>query len=115
MSFEELVLQLKAIPFDELRKQYEGYFEFVLSNQHLKHLYPVLEKYFGTPFKPAGLSPTKQAEDITKKYGGIQKQQTLYFLQQNGDASCAMLWPWNDGHRVTVKLAQGSLKEGKKD
>jgi hypothetical protein len=109
-DFQDLLQQLTAIPCDEQRKQYEGYLEFVLSDRHLGHLYPILEKYFGVPFKPAGIVPTQKAEDIAKVYGGIRKHQTLYFMDQNGLASCAMIWPWNDGKRATVKVAQGVLE-----
>ena len=111
MNFAELVHKLHGIPVDELRKESEGYFEFVLSSRHLAHLYPILEKYFGVPFKPPGVPPTKEAEDFAKLYGGIMKHQTLYFLQEDGLASCAMIWPWGDGARVTVKVAQGVLEK----
>ena len=113
VSFEELVEQLQQVPFDEVRRKYEGYLEFVLPSHHLTLLYPVFEKYFGVPFKPAGISPTREAEDRAKRYGGIRTQQTLYFIQRGGLAHCAMIWPWADGSRVTVKVAQGTIEETK--
>lgn len=109
MNFSQLTGDLKKIPFDEQRKESEGYFEFVLLKQELLRLYPVLEKYFGTPFKPAGIAPSHQAQDYTKQYGGIQKQQTLYYMKRAGLSNCAMVWPWNDGSRATVKIAQGRI------
>ena len=109
MNFSELTRDLKNIPFDEQRKDSEGYFEFVLSSRQLPPLYPILEKYFGAPFKPAGVAPSSQAQDCAKKYGGIQKQQTLYYVQRAGLSSCAMVWPWNDGSRSTIKVAQGRI------
>lgn len=109
MNFGELTHDLKSVPFDERRKEYEGYFEFVLSAKDLLHLYPVLEKYFGVPFKPAGIAPSDKAHDYAKSYGGIRKQQTLYYKERAGTSSCAMIWPWNDGSRATVKVAQGRL------
>ena len=109
MNFNELTGALKNIPFDEKRKEFEGYFEFVLLKQELLRLYPVLEKYFGVPFKPAGVAPSRKAQDYAKQYGGIQKQQTLYYRERAGLSSCAMVWPWNDGSRATVKIAQGHI------
>ena len=109
MSFDELVQTLRSIPVDEERQCSEGYLEFVLSSRHLTHLYPILERYFGVPFKPPGVAPTREAEDYVRSYGGIMKHQTLYFLQEEGLANCAMIWPWGDGLRVTVKVAQGVL------
>ena len=108
-NFGTLVQRLRQLPFDELRKQSDGYLEFVLSVRHLTRLYPLLEDYFGTPFKPAGVAPTREAESCAKSYGGIQKQQTLYFFKRDGFGNCAMIWPWNDAVRVTVKVAQGQL------
>ena len=111
MNFDELAQKLQSIPVDEERKRSEGYVEFVLSSRHLAQLYQVLEKYFGPPFKPPGVAPTKEAEDLARSYGGIMKHQTLYFLQRDGLANCAMIWPWGDGSRVTVKIAQGVLEQ----
>ena len=48
---------------------------------------------------------------VTKNYGGIQKQQTLYYKDRDGVADCAMIWPWNDGSRSTVKMAQGVIED----
>ena len=109
MNFNELTGALKNIPFDEKRKESDGYFECVLLKQELLHLYPVLEKYFGVPFKPAGVAPSRKAQDYAKQYGGIQKQQTLYYKKHADLSSCAMVWPWNDGSRATVKIAQGRI------
>ena len=111
VSFQTLIDRLKDVPFDELRKQYEGYFEFVMQTRHLPQLYPILESYFGPPFNPAGIDPSAPANDIAGRYGGIQKQQTLYYLKRDGLSSCAMIWPWSSGSRVTVKLAQGIAGE----
>ena len=38
MNFGDLTRDLKNVPFDEQRKESEGYFEFVLSSKHLLHL-----------------------------------------------------------------------------
>jgi hypothetical protein len=109
LSFVELVSQLKKIPCDEIRKESDGYYEFVISLHHVSKFYPVFEKYFGPPFKPPGVLPSEKAKDVTKNYGGIQKQQTLYFADRNGVLNCAMIWPWGDGTRATVKMAQGVM------
>jgi hypothetical protein len=110
VTFPELVKQLKKIPFDEIRKESEGYFEIVLSTKHLINLYPIFESYYGVPFKPSGVAPSDKAQNLTRNYGGIQKQQTLYYVNRNGVSDCAMIWPWNDGSRSTVKMAQGVIE-----
>ena len=114
VDFDGLIERLQKIPFDELRKRQSGYFEFVLSQKHLEHLYPILEDYFGPPFKPAGVSPSREAEDHARSYGGIRARQTLYFFKHEGLGNCAMIWPWNNDTHVTVKVAQGVIQEGKR-
>ena len=111
VNFNELTRILKSIPFDEQRKESEGYFEFVILSGNLLRLYPILEKYFGVPFKPAGVMPSLEAQDYAKQYGGIQKQQTLYYMKRAGLSNCAMIWPWNDSSRATVKIAQGRIPQ----
>ena len=109
MTFPELVEKLKKFPFDEIRKESDGYFEFVLSVKHLLTLYPIFEIYYGVPFKPAGIAPSSTAQDVTKVYGGIQTQQTLYYVRRGSISDCAMIWPWNDGTHATVKMARGMV------
>ncbi len=94
---------------DECRKQTFGYMEFVMAVKDLSVVYPVLEEYFGPPFKPAGVNPTKEASSRTAPYGGIEKQQTLFYVERDGKSNCAMIWPWQDKTRATVKLAQGEI------
>ena len=109
MKFKELVGQLKQIPCEEIRKEDEGYYEFVIATRQLTQLYPIFEGYFGVPFKPPGIAPSEKAKNVTKNYGGIQKQQTLYYIHREGLSNCAMIWPWGDGSRATVKMAQGVI------
>jgi len=95
----------------EFRKETFGYIEFVLDVDNLPKVYPVLEEYFGPPFKPCGVAPSKEASARTAPYGGIQKQQTLYYVERDGQSSCAMIWPWQDHTRATVKVAQGQIAD----
>lgn len=110
-GFPELICELKKIPLDETRKEVDGYFECVIRAKELARIYPVLEKYFGLPFKPPGVDPTKEAKKHAKDLGGILKQQTLYYVENKGLSNCAMIWPWNDDACATVKLAQGQLQK----
>ncbi len=108
-EFPELIAQLKQLPHDEFRKEENGYIEFVLSVKKVSMLYPLLEGYFGAPFKPEGAEPSREAQDRAETYGGVEKQQTLYYKESGGLSSCAMIWPWNDKVRLTIKVAQGKV------
>lgn len=111
MTLPDLVKALKKLPFDEIRKEYQGYFEFVIKVDALGSVYPLFAEFYGTPFKPAGMAPSPKAQQITKNYGGIQAQQTLYYVNREGLSDCAMIWPWNDGKHATIKMAQGKIGE----
>ncbi len=111
MNFTELIQKTQALPLEQVRKNVTGYFEFVIPVEHEKGLYPILEDFFGPPFKPKNTSPDAQAKKISYDYGGIEKHQVLYYTEKNGLPSCAMIWPWNDGRFATVKMAQGEIKK----
>lgn len=108
-QFEGVVAQLRQLPREEIRKDGPGYVEFVMGVKDLRQLYPLLEDFFGPPFKPAGVVPSKEAQKRTVPYGGIEQQQVLYYKEEGGVSSCAMIWPWRDDVRATVKMAQGSI------
>ncbi len=112
-TFSELAGRLKKTKIDECRKTSPGYLELVLSLENLKQVYPALEEYFGPPFKPAGVVPTKEALLRSEPYGGIEKQQILYYVERDGVSNCAMIWPWQDKTHATVKVAQGELSKKK--
>ena len=107
MNFSELIQETQTLPLEEVRKNTFGYFECVITVDHEKGLYPILEKFFGPPFKPKNTSPSAQAKKISYDYGGIEKHQVLYYVQKDGITSCAMIWPWNNGQFATLKVAQG--------
>ena len=104
MNFETLVEEVKRVPCQEMRRQESHYLEVVFSVAGLQTLAPVLESYFGPPMKPAGKAPSGDAKRYSEPYGGIRKEQTMYFHQEAGQAAAAMLWPWNCGTTVTLKM-----------
>ncbi len=108
-DFSKLADSLKKAPKVEIRKETDGYLELVIAVNDLPKIYPALDEFFGPPFKPAGVEPSKEAAHHSAKYGGIQQQQTLFYAEHKGLSTCAMLWPWQDKEHVTVKVAQGEI------
>src|SRR5690348_2320796 len=111
MTYPEFVEETKKIQFWEKRVDSPNLQEFVISQENLKIFTPVLESYFGPPLKPAGQNPSREATAYSAPYGGIQKNQTLYFRDSGEFAHCVMLWPWSDGKLVTVKMTQVPKKK----
>ena len=104
-SLEEVIYKAKRIPHEETRRESEEYLEIVANQETLKQLIPVLETYFGPAFKPAGKEPCDTCDEHTEPFGGIAKNQTLYLTHKEDLPHVAMIWPWNDGRRATVKIS----------
>ena len=115
MTFPELLAEVKKIKHEELRAQSEDYLEVVIAKDTLEPLHKILTAYFGSPFKPEGQAPSGEASRRAKPYGGIRKDQTMYFRQDGDHSECALLWPWGNGIRITVKVIQSKSSAPESD
>lgn len=106
MDFSALLKESKALVFNSLRSANDNYFEAVISNDGLPDLTIVLEKHFGKAVFPSDTGLSKEIEKELDSFGGIMPGQTLYFLKQGGEVIFAMLWPWQDGKRTTLKISK---------
>jgi hypothetical protein len=106
MTFSEFLEEVKKVKREEQRAEEAEYLEIVISREVLASLHAVLSSYFGPPLKPEGDSPSGEANRHAKPYGGIRKDQTMYFRRDGAVSECALLWPWGSGGRITVKIIQ---------
>lgn len=104
MTFQDCLTELQNIKFEESRAHTEDYFEAVISKAALDSLDRILTSYLGPPLKPEGQMPSGEANRHAKPYGGIRKDQTMYYRQDGDHSECALLWPWGGGARITVKI-----------
>jgi hypothetical protein len=104
MEFKEVKKEVKNIVFDTLRLDSDNYFEGVILKNELITMRERLERFFGTPVWPSKSRLSLRIEEGIRNYGGIGSGQTLYYYSQAGQTLFAMLWPWQDGQRTTVKL-----------
>ena len=104
MTFEELLCEVKSIKCEEMRAQTEGYLETVVAKPEFDVVASALQGYFGLPLKPAGACPSKEADEFSAPYGGIQSNQTMYFRRNGIAAELAFIWPWGSGAAATVKI-----------
>jgi len=109
MSFSELKEGLKDVLFDEARKDTDNYFEAVILSPQLKELTDRLKNFFGLPVYPSESKLSSQAEKAIEEFGGVMSGQTLYYWNKGNDVVFAMLWPWQDGEHITLKIAHKSL------
>ena len=105
-SIQEVMQSLKSVEHEQIRRDSEAYLEIVFSLEAMIKIRPVLEKFYGPAFKPAGMKAGREASEFSKGYGGIQKEQELYYKSGLGVSHLAMLWPWQDDKRVTLKIIE---------
>ena len=104
IQLDQLFSEVKKLKFEELRQDEPDIFECVMHVNHLELLNLILKRYFGDALKSAGETPTKEAQECAQNFGGISSNQTLYYLNNNGFAAIAMIWPWNDKTLATIKV-----------
>ncbi|MFY9402275.1 MAG: hypothetical protein WAQ07_02550 [Candidatus Omnitrophota bacterium] len=106
MEFNSLKEEVKKIPFESLRTDCDNYFEGVLLKEEILKLNERLKSFFGDPAWPSKNRLAYHAQEAISSFGGIMPGQTLYFKREGSSALFAMLWPWKDGLRTTVKIIQ---------
>ena len=106
MDFSDLKTLIKPVRFDALRLDCDNYFEAVILKEELAKLTVRLENFFGTPAWPSKERLSFSVQEKIRGFGGIMPGQTLYYRRKENDTVFAMLWPWKDGERVTVKIIQ---------
>jgi len=105
-TFPKLLKKVKTINFNESREDTDNFLEFVCKASEFKRLILVFEGHFGPPVKPAGKESKDLYKKITEPFGGILTNQTLYYRMKGRAIEIAMVWPWQSGELVTVKIVQ---------
>ncbi len=104
MHFERIKEKIKDIPLDALRVDCDNLFEAVVVKVELEKFIKSLEEFFGPPAWPSKISLSFHVRKVIDDFGGVMPGQTLYVANKGADAIFAMLWPWQDGVRTTVKI-----------
>ena len=107
MEFDKIKAEVKKVELDATRIDNENYFEAVIGRARLEGMIRVLENIFGSPAWPSGKKLLKDIQILVNNAGGLRKGQTLYLLNNGSESSAfAMLWPWQDGERITIKISK---------
>jgi hypothetical protein len=106
MEFDKIRAQVRKTEPDIMRLDSEDYFEAVIVKARLGEVVRVLESIFGAPAWPSNNKMLKDTQKLVSGAGGLRKGQTLYVLTDAGSSAFAMLWPWQDGERITIKIAR---------
>ena len=105
MMLKEIIDKIKIFNVHEVRHITDDYGELVFSNSKIDGPHTILTNVLGPPIKSAGESPSREDLDLTKDYGGIWVNQTLFRREYDNSTLIAMYWPWQDGVHVTLKMA----------
>ena len=105
-TFDELMVRARKIRHEQTRRESEEYLEMVMFRDSWEDVTVLFESYFGRPLKAADQEATDEANRISEPYGGIADGQQLYHAVRDESDHVAMIWPWADGRRMTVKIAQ---------
>ncbi len=105
-TIDEVMRKAKKIEHEQTRRESEDYLEMVMFQRSMKDLGQLFDDYFGPALKPSGEEPQDDAEQLTNRYGGIARDQILYHTLRDSMRHLAMVWPWADGKRMTVKIIQ---------
>ena len=107
MEFDKIKAEVKKMELDTTRMDSENYFEAIIGHARLEGVVRVLEGIFGAPAWPSDKKLSKDTQALIKSVGGLRKGQTLYFLNNRSEClAFAMLWPWQDGERITIKMSK---------
>lgn len=104
MDFSDFLNQIKKLQCQEKRASTLEYTELVVAKPHWNEMASVLNAYFGQPLKPQGQNSSRDTDQCAKPYGGVRKDQTLYFKKNETGTYAALLWPWGNGTSVTLKI-----------
>jgi hypothetical protein len=105
MTLREIVEKCSILSVCEKRCITDEYGELVLYNREIDEWNKILADIFGPAIKPAGVKPTKDDLHLTKDYGGIWVDQTLFQKDFDDVTVIAMFWPWKDNIHTTLKMA----------
>jgi hypothetical protein len=106
MEFDKIKARIKNLELETTRMDNENYFEAVIGHARLEGMVRTLEEIFGAPAWPSDKKLSKDTERLVKNVGGLRKGQTLYLLDAGESSAFAMLWPWQDGERITIKMSK---------
>lgn len=106
MDFNELKTQIKNAGANTVRTDNDDYMEVVVKKDNLVKVIAVLESLLGKAVWPSKDKLVKEAQKMVDNLGGLRKGQTLFFSDKDGLALFAMLWPWQDGEKTTVKTGK---------
>ena len=106
VSLPALLGDLTPLVLEEKRRYGEDYVEIVAKQSDWPAWSERLTALLGPAQKPEGKKATAEDERLSGPWGGIQKNQILFFRRVEPDDVLALVWPWGDQERFTLKVVR---------
>jgi hypothetical protein len=107
MTPKQIITHCRELKLAERRQVDDEYAEVVFFTQDLPHWQQKLESLLGPAVKPAGRKPDAGHEALANPRGGVRKDQILFNKKFDQQGVVALLWPWQDGVNITLKIFLG--------
>lgn len=104
LILKDIIEQSNALKIHEKRSLGEDFYEIVFYNIDIDKWNKLFTDILGPAIKPAGVRPAKKDFYLTKDYGSIRDDQTIFKKEFDGFSVVAMFWPWQDNTHTTLKL-----------
>ena len=104
MTLKEIIEKCGTVSICEERCMNDEFCELVFYNKDTGEWTRIVAAILGHAIKPAGVEPTTDDQYLTKDYGGIWSDQTLFRKEFDDGTVIAMFWPWQDGIHTTLKM-----------
>ena len=104
-AFKEILERCSKLSIFETRQIDDAYGELVFYNKDIDEWIKVFVDILGPAKKSRGIQPANDDLNLTKDYGGIYEDQTLFKKKYDDAVVIAMFWPWQDGTHTTLKIA----------
>ena len=103
MTLKGIIEKCNRLGVFDTRFITDEYVELVFYSKEIDEWHRIFVDFLGPATKPPGIEPTQDDIRLTKDYGGIWGNQTL-FKKDFGDSTIiSMFWPWQDNTHTTLK------------
>lgn len=104
MKIVDLYLQFDSLEISDRRFLMEDYLELVFLRKDFEKWDHLLTEFLGPVASPFDAEPSQNHLEISKAFGGVRKGQALYLKDFGDYIIMAMLWPWQNGTHITLKM-----------
>ena len=105
VGLPEILKRCQDLRIAEERCLTDEYVELVVYSDELHAWYTIFADIMGPPISPGGMPPSANDLAVTKDYGSVWTNQTLFKRLTANGIMIAMFWPWQDGDHITLKMA----------